>query len=179
MTGYVLLLRGVNVGGRTKLAMAELRAVLEDLGFGDVRTVLQSGNAVFTADTEPDEREIQAALAERTGLDTRCLVVTAPRLRAVVDGHPFRDVADDGSRMVAIFLEADPDPAVAAAHDPVALDPERIRVGDRVVYQWCPDGISKAPPVVPFLDRRWKVVGTARNWNTVTKLHDLVQRPTA
>ncbi|GAA4413247.1 DUF1697 domain-containing protein [Actinokineospora soli] len=180
MTGYALLLRGVNLGGKTALAMPDLRDCLTDLGFTDVQTVLRSGNAVFSADAEPDEAAIEAALASRTGLRTRCLVRTGPQLQAVIDGHPFRDIADNGSRMQAIFLEANPDPAVAAEHDPVALDPDRIRVGDHVVYQWCPDGISKAPNVIALLDRKWKLVGTARNWNTVTKLADLVaQRPTA
>ncbi|MGW5050826.1 DUF1697 domain-containing protein [Actinokineospora sp. NPDC004072] len=179
MTRYALLLRGVNVGGRTKVAMADLRAVLGDLGFGDVQTVLQSGNAVFSADGEPDEGVIQAAVAERTGVGARCLVRTGGQLKGVVDGHPFREVADDGSRMVAVFLDAEPDPGLVAEHGLDGLDPGRAVLEDRVVYQWCPDGISKSPPVVPFVERRWQVTGTARNWNTVMKLYELVQRPTA
>lgn len=174
MTEHVLLLRGVNVGGRAKLAMSDLRAVLTSLGYGGVRTLLQSGNAVFTTDTAPSEQAIESAIAEHTGLRTRCLLRTGDELRAVVAGHPFAAVADNGSRMLAVFLAGDPDPDLAAEHDPVALDPDHIRLGERVVYQWCPDGISQAPELVPFLDRRWKVVGTARNWNTVTKLAALV-----
>ncbi|MGX7823695.1 DUF1697 domain-containing protein [Actinokineospora sp. 24-640] len=174
MTAYVLLLRGVNVGGRAKLAMADLRAVLTSLGYGGVRTVLQSGNAVFTTDAVPSEQAVESALAEHTGLRTRCLVRTGDELRAVVAGHPFTAVADNGSRMLAVFLDSDPDPARAAEHDPVALDPDHIRLGERVIYQWCPNGIAEAPELVPFLDRRWKVVGTARNWNTVGKLAALV-----
>ena len=180
MTGYALLLRGVNLGGSTALAMADFRDVLTGLGFTDVTTVLRSGNAVFSADARPDAATVEAALAERTGLRTRCLLLTEADLRAVVDGHPFREVADNGSRMQVFFLDANPDAAVRAEHDPEALDPDRLRVGDRAVYQWCPDGIAKAPNVLSVLDRKWKVLATARNWNTVTKLADLLaQRPTA
>ncbi len=180
MTGYALLLRGVNLGGSTALSMPALKTVLTGLGFADVVTVLRSGNAVFDAASPPDPAAIEAALATEVGLRTRCLVRTEPRLRAVVDGHPFRDVADNGSRMQVYFLEANPTAAQLAEHDPVALDPERIRVADHAIYQWCPDGISKAPSLIPLLDRKWKILGTARNWNTVTKLADLLaQRPTA
>lgn len=169
MTAYALLLRGVNLGGSTALSMADFRDTLTDLGFTDVQTVLRSGNAVFSAAARPDEAVIEAALASRTGLRTRCLLLTEADLQAVIDGHPFADVADNGSRMQVYFLDANP---TDTDHDPEALDPW-VRVGDRVVYQWCPNGISKAPNVLPLLDRKWKVLATARNWNTVTKLADL------
>jgi uncharacterized protein (DUF1697 family) len=180
VTGYVLLLRGVNLGGSTALSMPDLKTVLTGLGFTGVATVLRSGNAVFDAERAPEPAEIEAALAAEVGLRTRCLVRTEAQLRAVVDGHPFRDVADNGSRMQVYFLEANPTAAQLAEHDPVALDPDRVRVGDHAIYQWCPDGIAKAPALIPLLDRGWKVLGTARNWNTTTKLLDLLaQRPTA
>ncbi len=175
MSAYAALLRGVNVGGRSKISMADLKAVLSGLGYQDVRTLLQSGNAVFTATEGPDELEaaIEAVLAAELGLRTRCLVRSNADLRAVVAGHPFADVADNGSKMVALFLSANPAPGAGVEHDPVALDPDRIRVGDRVVYQWCPNGVSEAPLVGPFLERKWGVVATGRNWNTVGKLIDL------
>ncbi|SDC78141.1 DUF1697 domain-containing protein [Actinokineospora iranica] len=173
MNAYAALLRGVNVGGRTRIAMADLRSLLTTLGYTDVRTVLQSGNAVFTApETDPAtlESTIEEALAAELGLTTRCLIRTGPELQTVLTAHPLADVADNGSKMLAVFLSATPDPALAAEHDPVALDPDTIRIGDRVVYQWCPAGIAEAPALVPFLERKWRITATARNWNTVTKL---------
>jgi len=92
----------------------------------------------------------------------------------VVAGDPFGALTDDGSRYLAIFLSQDPAPALRAEHDPVTLDPAGVRVAERVVYQWCPDGILAAPAVSGFVEKRWKVVATARNWNTVTKLAALV-----
>ncbi|HVK20369.1 MAG TPA: DUF1697 domain-containing protein [Actinokineospora sp.] len=170
MTGFVALLRGVNVGGNKKIAMADLRELLAELGFGDVKTLLQSGNAVFSGKGTPASigKKIEAALAERYGLTTRCLVRTAKEIERVVDGHPLADVADNGSRMMAIFLSEPLDAEQAAAVE--ALDADNIKVGDGVVYQWCANGVLESPEVVPFLLRHWKIHGTARNWNTVSKI---------
>jgi uncharacterized protein (DUF1697 family) len=169
VTGYAVLLRGINVGGHKKVPMAGLRTLLEGLGYADVRTYLQSGNAVVTTD-EPAAtvaKRCEVAIADAFGMDVRCLVLAGPELREIADAHPLRDVADDGSRMTALFLL---DPAPPGAADPVDLDPRHIRVTDRVIYQWCPDGISNAPDVAAFVRKSWKVSVTGRNWNTVEKL---------
>lgn len=177
MARYVALLRGINVGKNKRVAMADLRVLLTDLGYSAVRTLLNSGNALFTApDAEPAQHSarIEAAITQRLRLDVRCVVVTATELRDVITAHPFADTAHDGSRMFALFLSAAPDPALLAAHDPVDLDPQWVRVGDRVIYQWCPDGLLRAPPVAVSVEKSLGVHVTARNWNTVTKLVDLL-----
>ncbi|NMH96780.1 DUF1697 domain-containing protein [Pseudonocardia acidicola] len=181
MPGYVALLRGINVGGNKKVAMADLRELLAGLGFTGVRTHLQSGNAVFgTRATTPDRLagRIEQAVSRSFGIDVRCLVRTAAEMRAVVDGHPLAEVAGNGSRMMALFLSAAPEPALVVAHDPVVLDPERTRIGDRVIYQWCPDGVLKAPDVAGFVMKNWRVAVTGRNWNTVTALAELLEAGT-
>jgi uncharacterized protein (DUF1697 family) len=192
---YVVLLRGVNVGPHKRIAMADLRELLGGLGLTDVRTVLQSGNAVVTVGpADPAQahsaqahsaqahsavlaRRVEQELAERLGLRAGCLVVPGADLLQVVARNPFPDLADHGSRYLAIFLSERPDPALRAEHDPVGLDPDRVRVGERVIYQWCPDGILQAPPVSGFVEKRWRVTATARNWNTVAKLAALVSAP--
>lgn len=167
-----ILLRGINVGGNKKIPMAELRDLLDGLGYAGVRTHLQSGNAVVVT-AEPAAtvaRRTEAALAERFGVEVRCLVLDRPYLHAVVDAHPLRDVADNGSRMFAHFLFEPPgDPTELEA-----LDPGRVLLGDRVVYQWCPDGLLEAPDVALWIRRAWKTPVTARNWNTVEKLHTML-----
>lgn len=176
MPRFVVLLRGINVGRAKRVAMGDLRELLGDLGYLGVRTHLRSGNAVVTGDdADPAEHaaRVEAAIVERLGLDVRCVVLTGEHLRAIVDGHPFADVATNGSRMMAHVLATAPDPALLAAHDPVALDPERARLGDRVIYQWCPDGVLAAPPVGTYAEKHLHVVVTARNWNTITKLAEL------
>jgi uncharacterized protein (DUF1697 family) len=186
MPRYAVLLRGINVGGRTLVPMADLRALLSGLGFTDVRTLLQSGNAVLTSPdvhsadpTDPTEatgvaQRIEQAVEQKFDRPIRCLVRTADELRSVIENNPLSEVATNGSRMMALFLSENPDPALLAQHDPVALAPTEIAVGDRVIYQWCPDGVSNAPLVGPFVEKKLKIAVTGRNWNTVSKLIDLL-----
>jgi uncharacterized protein (DUF1697 family) len=167
------MLRGINVGGHKKVAMADLRALLTRLGFTDVATLLQSGNAVFNGpEALPDElaARIERALADEFSMSVRCMVRTGPELRAVIEGNPFADAPTQGSRFLALFLSASPDPELLAKYDPRSLAPSGVELGDRVIYQWCPEGILAAPNVHGFVEKNLKVAVTARNWNTVTKL---------
>jgi uncharacterized protein (DUF1697 family) len=173
---FAALIRGINVGGKKKIAMADLRDLLSTLGYTDVATLLQSGNAVFSAPRgRPDRlaKQIEDAIRAELGLDVRCLVRTAAELRAVVDADPFTGVASDGSRYLALFLSAAPDKGRLAEHDPTTLAPDHIRLGERVIYHWCPDGFLAAPDVSGFVEKRLGLTVTGRNWNTVTKLSAL------
>lgn len=165
MPRYVVLLRGINVGTRRRLAMADLRALLAEAGYKDVKTLLNSGNAVVTGPDEPPAAHaarIAAAITERTGMDVPVVVLTADELAEIVDAHPFADIADDGSRMMAHVLG---EPLV----DELPV-PEHARVIGRVLYQWCPDGLLAAPEIaVPK-----GVLVTTRNWNTITKIAALL-----
>ena len=172
MARYAVLLRGINVGKAKRVAMADLRALLADLGYTGVATILNSGNAVVTGPgTDVDEQaaRIERAIEERLGVSCRCLVLPAALVREIVDGHPFADVADNGSRMMANILSAVPP---VGDYDPVAADPEHTRRADRVIYQWCPDGVLAAPGID---EKRLGVAVTARNWNTMTKLVPLLE----
>lgn len=175
MSRCVLLIRGVNVGGAKKLVMAELRDVLTGLGLGDVRTVGNSGNAVFTTTAPSAELEplIATALSAQLGVRASCLVRTADEITAVLAGDPLTAITRDGSRMLLLFTSADPTPAQLAEHDPRGLDPQ-LALGERVLYQWCPDGVLAAPDVAAHVRRCWGVVVTGRNRNTVQKLATLL-----
>jgi uncharacterized protein (DUF1697 family) len=177
MATFVALLRGINVGPAKRIAMADLRGLLGDLGFTDVRTLLQSGNAVFTTRSAKPEKlaqRIEGAIDGRFGLDVRCLVRSSDELHAVIEGNPLGHLATSGSKLMALFLSAAPDPKLLKAHDPRSLAPDEIRLGDRVIYQWCPDGVLAAPPAGGFAEKYLAVTVTGRNWNTVTKLGALL-----
>ncbi len=176
MPRYAVLLKGINVGGRKKLSMADLRVLLADLGFTDVSTYLQSGNAVVTSPDAPEQvaDRIEAGIRDTLGMQVRCLVRTGADLQTVIDEHPLAETADNGSWMFALFLSDVPDPALLAEHDPRTLAPGEVHVGDRVVYHWCPRGPLEAPDVSGFLERKLKVTVTGRNWNTVNKLAGLL-----
>jgi uncharacterized protein (DUF1697 family) len=178
MARFVALLRGINVGANKRVAMADLRQLLTGLGFTDVATLLQSGNAVFTTrSTKPETlaRSITGAIDNELGLEVGCLVRNGNELRAVIEANPLGAVATNGSKLMALFLSKQPDPTLLKAHDPRSLDPDQIRLGDRVIYQWCPDGVLAAPAAGPFAEKHLDVTVTGRNWNTVTKLAALLE----
>ncbi|HEY0452176.1 DUF1697 domain-containing protein [Actinophytocola sp.] len=168
MPTYVALLRGINLAAKRRVAMADLRAWLAELGYADVRTLLQSGNAVFRTAKRPAavRREVEARLAVGAGFSIDCVVRTADELRAVVDADPLGSVADNGSRYLVSFLDR---AAVAPAFAPDAFAPELFHVGPNEVYFWVPDGIQNSKVLAAFPTRKGEVA-TVRNWNTVTKL---------
>jgi uncharacterized protein (DUF1697 family) len=174
VTRYVALLRGINVGGNKKIAMADLRKLMGDLGFDDVATLLQSGNAVFTAKHKPDHvvRALEDALDSELGMSVRCLVRTAPEMRAVVNGNPLADVATNNARLLVTFLSG---PLDGTPPDPAEFAPEQFRIVGREIYMWFPEGIRDGKLARVNWDRKYKVVATGRNWNTVTKLTDMVE----
>ena len=162
MTAYVALLRGINVGGNKKVPMARLREVFEGLGLGAVKTLLNSGNAVFTSGQSAAELEplLAKAILEELDQSVRCLVRDVSEVDAVIAANPFPEAEADGSRFMAVFTAGTPDERV------VDLDPENIRIGERVVYQWCRQGVLEAPDVKRALGKEV----TGRNWNTVRKI---------
>lgn len=178
MPRYAALIRGVNVGRNKKLVMAEFRELLSTLGHTEVRTHLNSGNAVFSSggkDTAELAREIEHGMAEQLGLTIRCLVRSSAEMQTVIKGNPLKTDATNGSKMLVHFLSAAPDPALLATHDPRELDPNTVALGERVIYQWCPDGVLQAVPAGGFAEKHLHVTVTARNWNTVSKLGALLE----
>ena len=176
-TTYVALLRGVNVGGNRKVPMAQLRECLAALGFTDVRTYLQSGNAVFratSASTGEVAVRIEEVLGQQLGFDVPTVVWTGAELAQVVTSNPFPEIESEPTKLVVSFLAGPVPPQIAAAFDLSDL-PERGQVGDRVVYLHYPDGQGVSKLVPAMLERRLGGVwGTARNWRTVTELLALV-----
>jgi uncharacterized protein (DUF1697 family) len=184
-TRYAALLRGVNIGGK-KLAMADLRGLLTGLGLSDVSTLLQSGNAVFTA-TEPDPgrlaAQIEAALAAELGLMSRVLLRDHAELALVVEENPFPSAEEEPAKHLVQFLFTPLSPAdraVIEEFDAEPFAPEQFRVGAGVIYFRFPNGIGRNVMDAPFTKhltanfaKPVRPVMTGRNWNTVRKLRDL------
>ncbi|MFF9012264.1 DUF1697 domain-containing protein [Streptomyces sp. NPDC014870] len=181
-TTYAVLLRGINVGGHRKVPMADLRSVLEGLGLRDVRTYLQSGNAVFTSDAdEPAEEQltsaIEDAIEQRFGFRVDCLVRSADYLAAVVEGCPFPAAELEGKQLHVTYFSAPVGPERFAPVDQQAFLPEEFRLGDRVLYLYAPDGLGRSK-LAEALARPALVKGivaTTRNWNTVAKLVEMTR----
>ncbi|HET7322375.1 MAG TPA: DUF1697 domain-containing protein [Longimicrobiaceae bacterium] len=174
MKRQVALLRGINVGRAKRVAMADLRALVEGLGYTDVRTLLNSGNVLFTAPDAPGESaaRMEAALAERLGISSRILALTAEELATVVAENPLAEIAENPSRLLVGFLF---DPEDRKRVEPLLKEDwgsESLAVGSRAVYYWCPNGVLEGA-LAPAIGRVLGDAVTARNWSTVQKLHAL------
>jgi uncharacterized protein (DUF1697 family) len=174
---YVALLRGINVGGYNKIAMADLRATLSKLGFTNVATILQSGNAVFhgkATSTATLETVLEKGVAKHHGLTVEFHVRTADEWHAIVAANPFTAEAkkDPGHLLVSCY-KAPIDKARVKALQAAITGKERVHADGRQLYMTFPDGIGRSK-AVPLVDRMLGAKGTARNWNTALKLAALV-----
>lgn len=174
----VALLRGINVGRAKRVAMADLRKLVEGLGYSDVRTLLNSGNVVFTAPgVAPGDAaaRIEEGLVARLGVSSRVTVLTAAELAAAVEKNPLLEVADNPSRLFVAFLANPKDRSHLTPLAQQDWSPEVLALGPRVAYLWCPEGLlaSRLPEAVG------RALGdgvTTRNWATVTKLQALAEK---
>ena len=174
----VAFIRGINVGRAKRVAMADLKAVLEDFGYTEVRTLLNSGNVVFTApkDTPAEAAErIERALLLRLDVAARVVVLTAAELAKVVAENTLLDVADDHSKLlVAVPLNAADMPKLEPllAQD---WDDDAFALGKRAAYLWCTAGNLESR-LAKAVSRALKEAVTTRNWATMLKLHELLAK---
>jgi uncharacterized protein (DUF1697 family) len=171
----IVLLRGINLGSRNRVSMPELREALEDAGYDDVRTYLQSGNVVLTstASAKKVAQECKQVIADRFGLEIDVVVRTRNELAKVVERNPLRRVAKDPKRYQVSFLAAKPNPKVVRKLTDAALPSEELASIGRELYAWHPAGVARSKLWAQLAGKDLGVTATARNWTTVTKLLEL------
>ncbi|MDJ0770569.1 MAG: DUF1697 domain-containing protein [Ilumatobacter sp.] len=179
-TRWVALLRGINVGGANKLSMADLRATLAMLGFDDVVTYIQSGNAIFDAGADADENALGASIAgaldTEHGLAVPVVVRPADDLARIARSHPDAGRGIDPKLLHVLFLDSMPTTGATAALDPARFEPDGWTVDGREIYVRYPDGSGRSKLTIEVFERSLDVTATARNLNTVRKLVDLADR---
>jgi len=179
MTTLIVLIRGINVGTAKRVRMADLREMLSGLGYQDVRTVLNSGNAVVSTNDSAAEvaTAVEHGLEKDLGVPATVIVRTRQQVVTAVANDPFDEIATDGSKHFLGFFVSPPgrgkikDVAELAENAHTAPDLARMVGGN--LYLWCPNGISKATFSKVNWDRKLGTAATVRNWNTVAKLVDL------
>jgi len=171
----VALLRGINVGKAKRVAMADLRTLLEELGYGEVRTLLNSGNAVFSsADAVSDApRRIEGAIQERLGVTCRVMVVGGASLEVIARENPLQEVGNNPSRLMVAFPGSRADLAKLRPLLKQSWGAERLAVGATAAYLWIPDGVIQSQ-LSKAVDRAMGDGVTTRNWATVLKLAAMV-----
>jgi uncharacterized protein (DUF1697 family) len=178
MSTYVALLRGINVGKAKRIAMADLRALLGDLGYTDVATLLNSGNVVFKAGKGSAKKlaaDISAAIATRLSIEVPVIVASARDLALIAEENPFAETADDPSRLLVAFVADASVLAAMLAIAPHVVAPEQFHIGTHAAYLHCASGILESKAAEALLGKARKTA-TTRNWATVQKLQALVEK---
>jgi uncharacterized protein (DUF1697 family) len=175
MARLIVLLRGINLGPRNRISMPELREALEDAGYEDVRTYLQSGNVVLTSTAAAKKvaRACERMILDRFGIEIAVVTRTRNELAKVVERNPLERVAKDPKRYQVSFLDAKPTPKIVRELEDVAADREEVVAVGREIYAWHPAGVARSKLWARLAGKNLGVTATARNWTTVTKLLEL------
>ena len=173
---YVALVRGINVGGKRRLPMKEFVSILEDLGAREVKTYIQSGNAVFRSRSKPAHLAagIGREIKERRGFEPHVLVLKSEDLEAAIAANPFPEAENDPKTLHVGFLDAAPKESDSAELQSLAKDSERFRLIDRVFYLHAPEGVGRSK-LAANAERLLGVAMTDRNWRTVRKLQEMAK----
>jgi len=177
MPRFVALFRGINVGKAKRIAMADLRELLESLGYTQVQTLLNSGNVVFESSGEFADRHahgIRDAVAKQLGVDALVVVKSAREIAAIVAGNKLAAVATDPSRLLVGVTTQGAGMKELEALGRTGWGEEEVLVGKHAVYAWCPNGILKSKAGTALL-KGLADSGTTRNWATIEKLNELLR----
>lgn len=176
-TTWVALLRGINVGGRNRVAMVELREALTGAGLSDVRTYIQSGNVVFdTADSDLDRISVRisAKILKNHGFEPRVLLLESAELERAIARNPFPEAVAEPKTLHLLFLETAPEHPDLEGLESVRAERERFELDDCVFYLHAPDGIGRSR-LAERVERLLGVPATARNWRSVQKIRELAE----
>lgn len=178
MKRYAALLRAVNLAGKNKVPMADLREMAADLGLHDPRTLLQSGNLVFESDGRAPaqlESALEKAAKKNFGLDTDFFVRTPAEWKGIIGANPFPDEAEsDPGRLLVVFLKGAPGPEQVEALREAIVGREVVQTRGREAFIVYPDGIGRSRLTNKRIEKHLGVRGTGRNWNTVLKVGALL-----
>jgi uncharacterized protein (DUF1697 family) len=172
----IALIRGINVGTAKRVAMADLRKMLTGLGYTDVRTLLNSGNAIFgsTDSVAKVTAAVEQGLAGDLGVPAQVLVRTRAQVESAMAADPLAELATDGAKHFLGFLVDKPSKSaidgIAELADDADTAPDVARLINGHLYLWCPNGISNATFAKVSWDKKLGTAVTMRNWNTLTKL---------
>lgn len=174
MKTYIVLLKGINVGGHKKVPMAELRELLTKSGFENVQTYIQSGNVVFQSsksDISAIENKIQKDILDYFGFEVSVLVITRLELKRIFDTSPFSEEKKKASYFM--MLHDTPTDALVKIASEKVYEGEEYKIIKNCIYYFCDKGFGQAKFNANFFERQLKTFATARNYNTMVKLLSL------
>lgn len=176
----ISMLRGVNLGPHNRIKMDELRALYQALKFEDPRTCVQSGNVIFRTKEKSSPqlaKKIQDAIGKKFGCRPEVILRTVEEMKNAIAASPFSGRKDiEPSKLLVTFLAADPPKEVLAAIETLKSHPEEIHLKGREMYIYFPNGIGTSKLPWSQVEKHLKVTGTARNWNSVTKMLEIAEQ---
>lgn len=173
---WIALFRAVNVGGKNKVTMVQLKSVFESVGCENVRTYIQSGNVVFSSNIR-SKPKLQNVIADATesqfGFRPHVMLLSDTELQSAITSNPFPKATDDPKKLHFYFLQGQPNPADVSSLDQLASNSEQYQIHGNVFYLHAPDGVGTSK-LASSVERRLKVPATARNFSTVHKLAAMI-----
>jgi uncharacterized protein (DUF1697 family) len=178
MTTFISMLRGINVSGQKQIRMADLKALYEGLGFGNVFTYIQSGNVIFNTDLNITAQKLSAKIAnailEKYGFNVPVIIRTAHEIREVITANPFQQLKGHlPEKLYVTFLEEKPQSAIIEKINHFDFLPDKFIIIESEIYLDCAAGYGTTKLSNTFFENKLKVRATTRNWNTVNKLLEL------
>lgn len=175
---YISMLRGINVSGQKKIKMADLKALYENLGFANVITYIQSGNVIFeSGDSDMAHliSRIEKTIEEKYGFHVPVDIRTNREMEKIINYCPYEEagVEKNGSKVLVTFLLSVPSATRIDDIKKYVVHPERLTIYGREVYLYCPNGYGKSKLSNTFLESKFDVRATTRNWKSVQKLYEL------
>ena len=181
MRTYIALLRGINVGGKNPLPMKELASILEALESRNVKTYIQSGNAVFQngeTDAKRLSSRIRAEIKKRRGFEPYVLLLSPEEIQKAIEGNPFPEAESEPKALHVAFLASAPARPDLKALESLRKRSERFLLNDRLVYLHAPDGVARSK-LAKRAEKSLGVSMTDRNWRTVCRISDMVKELTS
>jgi len=180
MMVVISMLRAVNVGGHNKIKMDALRALYESLKLRDAHTYVQSGNVIFRSDERDVMRiakRIEEGIERKFGFRPEVILRTAAEMREVIARNPFaKRRGIEPGKLLVTFLARDPGEEAREKLRQMKCDPEELRIEGRELYIYFPNGMGRSKLSGARLEKTLKTPGTARNWNSVTKMLEMAEK---
>lgn len=175
MSRKIAVLRGINVGGKRKILMSELKSMCEKLELQNVKTYIQSGNLIFNSDKPSSELEldIEKTITKKIGFDVPVIVRTEEELKNSINNNPFFDENTDINQLHLTFFKARPNKQDIENMLALNCEPDKFKVEDKSVFIFCSGKYYESKLTNNFFEKRLKVSATTRNWKTVLKLLEL------
>ncbi len=174
METYIVMLRGINIGGHNMIKMTRLEEIFAEMNFKNIRTYIQSGNVIFESkktDQKKLAKQIESEIMKSTGLQVSVIIRNRSEIKHVLENNPFlTNRNEDINRLFVTFLDMEPNPDDIKKAQEGNYDSDEFEVSGKEIYGFCPNGYGKTKLNTNFFEKKFKTTATARNWKTVQNL---------